>query len=73
MVDGKRLPSTASRVKGKMRSVYFEEEACIGCGLRPGNCHLAHSRSKEIMRTSGEENLRLLLLSSNGDLGGRDR
>jgi ferredoxin-like protein FixX len=62
-----------TKVRGKMKSVNVKEEGCMGCGLCRVHCQTAHSRSKDFIKAFEKESPRPLLLSSNGDLGGKVR
>jgi hypothetical protein len=74
MVYGKRLPPAVSTGRGnRMKSVYVREEVRVGSGLCRVFCQTADSRSKGFIKAFKRESPRPLLLSSNGDLGGKGK
>ncbi len=64
-----RLPHRRSEV----RRVYVREEGRMSYGLCRFHCRVAYCRSNEFVRQSERQSPLPLPLSSNGDLGGREK
>jgi len=59
MEYGNRLPLTLTMLwRIYMKRIYIKEQACIGCHLCEVHCQVAHSQSKDLVKTFKRESPR---------------